>query len=177
MGKNDPWYFEPELARAKKRAELEAILSTTAVLQVKVADPGSTAIATYLAALGLAVSAEVIAQWLNLVPVLALELGSALALVLVASLAPLPEKEPAALEVTPLPSRAISGGNPKSQVANQIVNHLTNHGGSHSISERRLAKQLGADRNMVRRSIQSLVASGVLATQATKTGTFLELIN
>lgn len=75
-----------ELARAKRRGQLEAGMasaSNTAVSRrladVDVADPGATALSTYLAALGLVVQPDVVAQWLVLVPVLALEIGSALA--------------------------------------------------------------------------------------------------
>ena len=47
------------------------------------ADPGSVNLATYLSALGLDFKPETIAQWLALIPVLALEAGSALAGLLV----------------------------------------------------------------------------------------------
>lgn len=57
---------------------------------VKDADPGAKALATYLALSGLAVAAAVLSEWLVLVPVLALEIGSAFAGVLVQSLAGLP---------------------------------------------------------------------------------------
>src|SRR5262249_42394154 len=85
-----------ELGRAKRRAELEAILATESEAiatgpATQVADPGSTALVTYLGALGISVSSEVVSQWLNLIPVLALELGSALAMVLVAIREPRPE--------------------------------------------------------------------------------------
>ena len=75
-----------ELGRAKRRAELEATLSNTGQTTVQVADPGSAALATYLSAIGLEVSVDRVAQWLALIPVLALEAGSSLAMVLVSSL-------------------------------------------------------------------------------------------
>jgi len=79
-----------ELARAKRRRELEADLADAGARvasgpTVTVADPGASALVTYLSVLGISASAGLVAQWLNLVPVLALELGSALAGVLVAS--------------------------------------------------------------------------------------------
>ncbi|WP_333795083.1 hypothetical protein [Hyphomicrobium sp.] len=46
-------------------------------------DPAASALATYLAAFGLSVAAASLSDWLALMPVLALEIGSALALVLV----------------------------------------------------------------------------------------------
>jgi hypothetical protein len=67
-----------ELARAKRRQELEAVLSgadqALAGSHATVADPGSVALATYLSALGLDVKPETVAQYLMLVPIVALEL-------------------------------------------------------------------------------------------------------
>jgi uncharacterized membrane protein len=79
-----------ELARAQKRKELEAKIDQSKeklehVTVIENADPGSAAIKTYLEALGVSISTSIISQWLNLVPVLALELGSALAAVLVSN--------------------------------------------------------------------------------------------
>lgn len=82
-----------EKARADRRAELEAKLATSIApsgplqlhptKQVREADPGSSALATYLAALGFAVPVKVLSDWLALVPVIALELASALSGLLV----------------------------------------------------------------------------------------------
>ena len=77
-----------EIARAKRRAELQdAINKGTAPANstptVKNADPGASALATYLATLGVDISAARLADWLVLVPVLALELGAALSILLV----------------------------------------------------------------------------------------------
>lgn len=47
------------------------------------ADPAASALATYLAALGITVAIASLSDWLALMPVLALEIGSALAVVLV----------------------------------------------------------------------------------------------
>ena len=82
--------YHGEIARAKKRAELQAIIdrhvgdkSTTAA--VKHADPGSAALATYLGTLGVGISADRLTDWLVLIPVLALEIGAALSVLLVQS--------------------------------------------------------------------------------------------
>lgn len=77
-----------ELARAQRRTELEAIMSVavtpgakpnTPVEAMKVADPGAYALATYLAVLGITVKDDAVSEWMVLIGVLALELGSALA--------------------------------------------------------------------------------------------------
>jgi hypothetical protein len=82
--------LEAELGRAKRRADLESVLSTaenslSTAHAVKAADPGASALATYMAALGFTIGAGTLSEWLVLVPVLALEIGSALAVILVQS--------------------------------------------------------------------------------------------
>lgn len=84
-----------ELARAERRAELTAELkgaekdaAASGGSETRAADPGATALATYLAALGLAVPATLLTEWLVLVGVVALEVGSALAGLLLASVSP-----------------------------------------------------------------------------------------
>ena len=80
--------WKAELARSQRRGQLEqtiheaeAAMSSGPV--AKTADPGATALATYLAIFGLKVEPSLLTELLILVGVLALELGSALGLVLV----------------------------------------------------------------------------------------------
>ena len=75
-----------EAARTKRRVDLQAVVDAKAdqlatAGAVRVADPGSNSLSTYLAALGWTVPAGLLSDWLVLVPVLALELGAALAFV------------------------------------------------------------------------------------------------
>ena len=77
-----------EMARAKRRGELQNAIDLRTddakpTYAVKNADPGSSALATYLAALDVNISSNRLSDWLTLVPVIALEIGAALALVLV----------------------------------------------------------------------------------------------
>jgi hypothetical protein len=77
-----------EHGRAVRKAELEGIINGAAdtsvpTLAVGGSDPGASNLSVYLAALGIFVSAEVVSKWLALIPTLAIELGSALAVVLV----------------------------------------------------------------------------------------------
>jgi hypothetical protein len=168
-----------ELARAKRRQELEAIqgeagAQVTSGPAVAVADPGASALVTYLSALGISASAELIAQWLNLIPVLALELGSALAGVLVASVsharvkvadATLPLLLPAPIAVE------------RDRVSQGILSQLQANGGSMRGTHRSLAQKLGADRNTVSRALNSLAASGVIAVATSKRhGSLLRLM-
>jgi hypothetical protein len=84
-----------ELGRAVRREQLQsAMVSASGAAAVTtrpreafaVADPGAVALTTYLGELGFVVQPGIIAQWLVLIPVLALEVGSALAGILAGSL-------------------------------------------------------------------------------------------
>lgn len=79
-----------EIARAERRAALQATIGKgtdqkAPAAVVKNADPGAQALATYLGAVGVSVQAGLLSDWMVLVPVIALELGAALALLLVQS--------------------------------------------------------------------------------------------
>ena len=171
-----------ERARTERREKLQAIVSNYKPGMAKVADPGSASIQTYLSALGVSVELDTLAKWLNLVPVLALELGSALALVLVNAL---PRREPSVVVIEPLtPVHMVQprirlladhSASTREAVAQLIMNHVRNHGGSVTGSERVFARSIGATKPTVRRAIRSLVKSGKLQLDVTKQGTLLSL--
>jgi len=187
--------LKAELANAERREQLQASLAQPDAQPSKVADPGSVALATYLRAVGLNLSAEVVAQWLILVPVLALEVGSALAMVLVQSSSTV---SPTAQAVTPEPvepprKAANRRGSPptspqgeisafpeptvdRSTVAKAIVNQLQAAGGSLSRSERGLAKLIGTSKPTARRAIHGLAAAGIIALEASRSGTVMRLL-
>jgi hypothetical protein len=165
-----------ELSRAKRRSELEAVLQTNAAQvtsgpAVASADPGSVNLATYLGALGLTVKPEAVAQWLALVPVLALEAGCALAGLLISAVRasePQAPKRQKAGNATPLPTE-------RDKVAGAIVDHLKANGGAVRGSHRVLGAKLGANRNTINRALHSLAASGVVALSSSKAGSVLRL--
>jgi uncharacterized membrane protein len=79
-----------ELGQAERKAQLEATLTglQTAgppAATDKAADPGAHALSTYLAAIGIALPSSLLTEWLVLVSVVSLELGSALSVLLVQS--------------------------------------------------------------------------------------------
>lgn len=168
--------IQAELGRAKRRQELERILAEPIgenLGTVANADPGALALSTYLAALGITVSVGAVGQWLLLIPVLALELGSALALVLV------PRKEvelPKALEM-----RAEPVLNHAAQATlipplhGQILDHLKSHGGSVRTTERGLAARLNSSKPTIHRALQDLAVNGLLILRSSKQGTVLRL--
>lgn len=78
--------LKAEAARGKRREELRAELVALAAVRPMTinattvdADPAASALATYLTFIGIAVPVNVLGEWLALIPVLALEVGSAFA--------------------------------------------------------------------------------------------------
>lgn len=80
--------WRAELARSQRRGQLEQTIREAEAAMAsgpvaKTADPGATALATYLAIFRVKIEPSLLTELLVLVAVLALELGSALSLVLV----------------------------------------------------------------------------------------------
>lgn len=155
---------------------------------VRDADPGSSALATYLAALGLVVPDKVLSDWLALVPVIALKLGSALAGVLVQAVSgdgsvrpgsaqreelnSEPKAKPVVQVVHPLNTDDAAT---RERVKGTILDQLHTRGGSVASSERGLAALIGASRPTVRRAINGPVMGGLVETEATRTGALVRL--
>lgn len=170
--------LEAELARAERRSELQKVLEAPATTTVSTADPASTALALYLSLFGYTIAVETLSQLLYLVPVLALELGSALSVVLVQAVTL--RKEPSL--VLNEPSESLALGQPnrlytRDEVAKRVMNHLMTNGGSLLRSERSLADLLGSDRNTTRRALQGLADAKLIECQPTKKGTALKLVS
>lgn len=187
-----------EAARAERREKLEATLSDVEQksgegVVVKAADPGATALAAYLGLIGLDVKPTLLTELLILVGVLALEIGSALSLVMVRAVRPLavtrdvsdvkteavqqrvpepmvPVVHPAATGVSEEPET------PREDVKKRILRTVKASGGTVSGSQRGLSKLIGADKTTMRRAINGLVTAGVLAMEANRNGTLLRLV-
>ncbi len=105
--------MQSEAARAQRRAELSATIadadkvlaakSANPIATAGAADPLASALSAYLSALGRSAHADAIAPWLALIPVLFLELGSALALIVVRSIGATPLPRPPAPAPIPAP--------------------------------------------------------------------------
>ncbi len=175
-----------ELATAQRRTalqvELESLIGPHTTNTVS--DPGSTSLATLLATFGIVVPVAVLAQWLTLVPVVALEVGSALALMVIA-----PQQVPVMAATAAFPTSTVAVGLPelgptsalgtsREQASSAILNHLrASTDGTLAHSERGLAKLVGADRSTTRRAIRDLAQLGLVKIdQATKKGTVLRAI-
>jgi hypothetical protein len=172
-----------ELYTAEHREALERQLSAGHTLAAKDADPGSTALVTYLSALGFTVPAAVVGQWLILVPVLALEIGSALAYVLVQAVSS--SSEPHRVNASHYPvapgpmvqAHSTASETATTKVKAAIVDHLKAHGGKVQGGERGLAKLIGSSRGTMKRAINGLVLTGIVAAEAGRNGTMLRLLS
>jgi hypothetical protein len=175
-----------ELGRATRRAELEGVLSkaetdTGARPSVGAGDAGAAALASVLGLLGWTLPAETLAPWLVLVGVLALEVGSSLAVVLARSMDTAPKpvaKPPAAVMDSPAPAsprpaepvqappRPQPGRRAKSRkdaAAGKIVDTLRDQGGrAPGSSVRRLGRLIGERKSTVHNALAMLVASGIV---------------
>jgi hypothetical protein len=198
--------LKAELARAARRQVLEAELSELVAgarnstdaargQQTKAdADPGATALATYLAALGLAVPVNVLSQWLVLVPVFALEIGSAFAGLLVAgssgtlrsaprqkcSVAPPSNTQQTPIQSTPEPGvQGVQDSASKLAVADdpaeRLLQLLRDRGGEVFGGQRTLGKALGVSAARVNTLLDELAASGRIVVAAAKNGTRVRL--
>jgi hypothetical protein len=186
--------WKADQARGQRRAQLEqAIHHAEAAMAsgpvAKTADPGATALATYLAIFGLKVEPSLLTELLILVGVIALELGSALSLVLVQAVSgstteaqipasrqtlnSAPEPEPVVQVVR---GQTTDDAATRAKVKAAILNQLEQRGGSLGKSERGLAALIGASRPTVRRAINGLVIAGLIAAEASRNGTMLRLI-
>jgi hypothetical protein len=115
------------------------------------ADPAAAALASYLRLFGVAIPAPILSEWLVLVGVIALELGSALSIVLVRS-------------VSGGPRWALStGGVPQDAAATKIVDTLREQGGrARSGSVRRLGQAIGECKSTTWNALAALIAGGVI---------------
>jgi hypothetical protein len=158
----------------ERRNQLEMVMSqavptVSQVASVGEADPGAASLATYLGALGWKSEREAVSRWLTLVPVLALEIGSALAGVLVASFRPVVTIRSLS---DPLGDTRVSE---RDIASNRLLAHLKGNGGSITGSYRKLGQLLGVDKNTLSRAMASLAGAGLIVLEASKSGSVLRL--
>lgn len=183
-----------EAATTRRRQELRAELARAEhdlkdAPPATEADPAASAIAAYLAAAGVPSDAGTLSKWLALVPVLALEVGSALAVVLAggtSSQSQQPQAVPGAGR------NAIAGdfdaqGIGTAHTANAaqcpstgslkaaLLEHLREHGGSLRTGQRKLARAMGTSTTELHRALHSLAASGIVQLTTARSGTELRL--
>jgi hypothetical protein len=192
-----PHPLAPELARAKRRAELEAKtereaakLASTA--PAKVANSDAKALARYVAAIGFEVTPDRLNDLLVLLAVLMIEAGGGLSLAVGMALTGLARGSTAA----PASTASTEPGEPRTPPADapnaasvhperpcpssvlrpsDVVGWLRQHGGRVETSMRRLADALGRSRSSVHDELQRLVASGLIAAASGPRGTMIML--
>ena len=187
--------WRAEYARSQRRDHLEQSIHEAETVMAsgpiaKTSDPAATALATYLAIFGLSVEPSLLTELLILIGVLALELGSALSLVLVRAVSGNTTAGPEAarlqnLNSEPHPESVVQVVHPQStgdaasreKVMAAILNQLAERGGTVSGSERGLAALLGASKPTVRRAINSLALAGLVIAEASRNGTMLRLVS
>jgi hypothetical protein len=172
---------------------------------VAVADPGAAALATYAESFGLQLDPGKLGLWLPLVGVLALEAGAAFSVVLVKSvtasgpqLAASPAESPAtagnavAHEQTAKVAQSVetrkrgprksrrrppddkAGGPPQRGLAG-LLDTLKAEGGAVELSQRQLARKVGASRSTLQRALGDLAAAGAVVLDTSKSGTRVAL--
>ncbi|MBA4130052.1 MAG: hypothetical protein C0519_01360 [Hyphomicrobium sp.] len=196
--------LESEAARAKRRTELEAVIADTTAqptdgpAPIADADPLASALASYARATGHDVEPDTIAPWLALIPVLFLELGSALALVVVRALGdptpppapkangegpvddtPASEPPPAASEPVPVavsrpktPRRTSRG---RRDAAANVIDLVKARGGIVEGGQREIARTLGISKSRANEVLSDLAKSGALEVATSRTGTTVKL--
>jgi hypothetical protein len=193
----EPWALEPELARAKRRAELEAKMEgATKELKTtgpaKVANSDAKALSRYMAAVGVDITPEHLTDLLVLLAVLMIEAGGGLSLAVGMALsgasasAPVAREAPASTDTgrpATLPVDALHAQvNTTLQThpvtvfrASDVLGWLQQHGGRAETSMRRLGDALGCSSSRAHNEVRRLVNTGKITAASTPRGTLLEL--
>jgi hypothetical protein len=211
--------LDAEIGRAKRREQLEQALErltpgrtgvrdsratssreASAPVPVPVKDdPAAEALATYLALIGLHVRPATITEWLILVPVLALEVGSALAAVL-ARMSPVDEapgrraagtgfaktsaKGASGATATQLmespavqgePAAERSSPKPRRTARDRLLEMLSGAKGPLRVGQEGLAEALGVTSARVRQLLKELAAAGAIRVRTSPAGTTISL--
>ncbi len=169
-----------EAARSKRRYELDqAIVNAGAVLSgqskhVSHADPLASALSAYATASGHQVAADTLAPWLALIPVLFLELGSSLALVIARSIDV--QRKPKRPAPRKPPSKKVRREQKSGAIGGNVVELLKIRGGEIKSGQRGLAKALGVSKSRVNEILHELASAGQIALDTTCTGTRIKLV-
>jgi len=191
-----------EAGTTARRSELRTIIAAaehdiaSAPLATD-ADPAATALVAYLSAFGVPSDAETLSKWLALIPVLALEVGSALAVVLAGGTVPRKAERRVSAEGSQKANAAAIGSGVSipasdesaahspvsgplraglSDLGRALLEHLQVHGGTVRSGQRGLAKTLGASTSELHRTIHALAATGAIVMTAAPTGTELRIV-
>lgn len=188
-----------EASRAGRREKLEATMLEAEKEAAKVPaasspDPAAAALVVYLALVGMVVDPTLLSNLIVLVAVVALEVGSALSLVMVRAVSPgsvnrqvqevkaevvQPPLSAPLVQVVHAEAKLVSedAETAREDVKRRVLTHLKTSGGRVVGSQRGLAKLINADKTTMRRAINSLTMAGIVAMEATRNGTMLRLVS
>ena len=174
--------LEAKAINAKTRTERDQAEAGLAKLRTELArlpadkqDASASAIADYSNALGYKIAPAALAAWLSLLPVLLLEVGSALALLMAQNVKPVSAGRQIALEAiqvaAPLPAAAalplieqtpvVDTSPSVSKAAARIAELARKSGGSlQAASQRALAREISVNPGSVNRALAFLVSTG-----------------
>jgi hypothetical protein len=140
-----------------------------------VADPGAAALATYLRVLGLNVQAGTLTEWMVLVPVIALEIGSALVMVLVRGTGLKSEGVGTTRINRPLiaPALVTVSGAPSAKDA--VMAYLQERGGHATFTVRGLAAELRLSPTRVQQVLKGLATEKQLSVTTSRSGTAVRI--
>jgi hypothetical protein len=191
---NQPWSLEPELGRAKRRAELETAMATASG-QLATSPAGRTAnadakvLARYLGALGADIGPDRLNDLLVLLTVALVEMGGGLCLALGLGLSGVPASPTVSAPATPAnqpgqsdqppaaarPAIPTTPANRPTTRPASVVDWLAGQGGKALTSRRQLAATLGRRPTALADELHRLAATGAIRMRATPRGTLLEL--
>jgi hypothetical protein len=193
-----------ELGRAERKEKLEAQLeklghASGPVSAERPADPGASSLsALLLAVFGIKVQPDTLTLWLPLVAVFALELGSALAALLVQGVsAPAVRKAASTIELKPAEVRSDTLASPDTRailvsgskrrrtqsrtstavLGQRMLDLLAARGGEVEAGQRAIGKLLGQPKSTVNEILHELAAAGRVRLQVSKQGTRVALVS
>jgi uncharacterized membrane protein len=169
---------------------------------VSAPDPGAVALAAYAGSLGAKIDPQTLGLWLPLIGVLALELGAAFSVVLVRSVTAGGPQTVVAHAESPASTGDAVAHNQVAQPVNErkraakakrrrdddddqvgprkrglygLLDTVRANGGVIDLSQRKLARQIGASRTTLQRALNELAAAGAVMLETGNSGTRLAL--
>jgi uncharacterized membrane protein len=204
MCKKEAWFYEPELARAKRRADLEQKIERAAgdlanTGSAKVANSDAVALAAYLSALGIETSADRVNKLLVLLAVLVIECGGGLALAVGLALGDasrhaletqkrsgvppesqgVPESAPAAYPQAFPASRPRSmqqQREPAEPSDQRLLRLVMERGGTLVAGQREIGRLIGVSPSHAHRLLHDLSSAGVVSLTPGRTGTVVKRV-
>lgn len=186
--------LEAEKARGDRRRELQFVIAAAEKVMgarhgAGIADPQASALATYGAALGLALEPGKLSPWLTLLAVVFFELGAAGSLIVVAALPTVAKAEknakPATFDVAadpidatakpPVAIQASKRGRKRSAPLQKIVDRLNAAGGKLEGSLDEIGSQLGLSKSSAHRALQALAGAGTITLASSGAGTLVRV--